>query len=387
MEDSAVVVGYGEVGTKSSSVRTKMERRLREQVAAALDAAGVAADVERRWSRIVIRTDDAATAAGVCGRLPGVISARPSTVCQPTMSAITATLSALAAMHPPDATVAVRATRAGPADAHPFSSRDIEREGGRAVVEATGATVDLDDPDVTYRVECREEEAFVSTTTVEGPGGLPLGTQGRAVTLLSGGIDSPVAAWETMRRGCLVAPVYVDLGDYGGPDHRGRAEQVASALAERAPCEAMALRVVPMGPLVADLVEAVVDTRMLSLRRAMLVAAEELAEELDAHSLVTGESMGQKSSQTGVNLRVTDAAATLPVHRPLLTWDKSDIVAAARELGTYDDATLPVGCERVAPDHPETYATLEGVLDAEPDDLLPRARAAAREATIVRTDR
>jgi thiamine biosynthesis protein ThiI len=386
MRQRAVVVSYGEVGTKSSGVRAKMERRLRAQVEAALDPRGVDADVERRWSRIVVWTDDAETAAETCGVVPGVVSARPAAVCEPTLDDILETLAAVAADHPSGATFAVRGRRVGASDDHPFSSPDIERDGGSVVGELTGATVDLDDPDVTYYVECRESEAFVSTRTVSGPGGLPLGTQGRAVALVSGGIDSPVAAWEMMRRGSLVAPVYVDLGEYGGVDHRVRAEQVTRAIAERAPADEMPLRVVSMGPLVEELMETVVDTRMLSLRRAMLAAGDELADELGAHSVVTGESLGQKSSQTGVNLAVTDAAVDRPVHRPLLTWDKSDIVAAARDLGTYEDATLPVGCERVAPSHPETYATLEDVAAAEPDDLLARARELAREAGVVPTE-
>jgi thiamine biosynthesis protein ThiI len=93
--------------------------------------------------------------------------------------------------------------------------------------------------------------------------------------------------------------------------------------------------------------------------------------------------VGQKSSQTGPNLAVTSAAVDRPIHRPLLTWDKTDVVAAARELGTFDDATLPVGCERVAPPHPETAAARAAVEAAEPDDLLDHAAAVARDARVV----
>jgi len=118
---------------------------------------------------------------------------------------------------------------------------------------------------------------------------------------------------------------------------------------------------------------------MLSLRRAMLRAAAVVADDVGAHSLVTGEAMGQKSSQTGRNIAITDVAVDYPVHRPLVTRDKPDIVAMARELGTFEDATLPVGCERVAPPHPETNASLEAVRAAEPDDLLDRAAAAAAD--------
>jgi thiamine biosynthesis protein ThiI len=115
----------------------------------------------------------------------------------------------------------------------------------------------------------------------------------------------------------------------------------------------------------------------------MLAAAEEVAGVVGAHSVTTGESLGQKSSQTGSNLAVTDAAVSLPVHRPLLTRDKNDVTEQARQVGTFDDSTLPVGCERVAPPHPETNATLAEVVAAEPDDLLDRARALVESVETV----
>jgi thiamine biosynthesis protein ThiI len=177
--------------------------------------------------------------------------------------------------------------------------------------------------------------------------------------------------------------VYVDLGEYGGADHRARAVETVGWLRRRAPNTDRRLRIVPAGPLVERLVNEVGDTRMLSLRRAMLRMAATVADDVGAHAVATGESIGQKSSQTGPNLAVTDAAVDRPVHRPLLTWDKTDIVAAARDLGTFDDATLPVGCERVAPSHPETAATLAAVRAVEPDDFLERAASLAREATVV----
>ena len=117
------------------------------------------------------------------------------------------------------------------------------------------------------------------------------------------------------------------------------------------------------------------DLRMLALRRFMLSAAEAVAEDVGAVGVVTGEAIGQKSSQTSANLAVTDAATTLPVHRPLLTADKPEITQRARELGTFDDATVDAGCDRLAPSLPETNASLEAVRAAEPDDLLERARS------------
>jgi thiamine biosynthesis protein ThiI len=380
--ETTVLCSYGEVGTKSSHVRRKMVDRLRENVAALLGDRGFDADVERRWSRLVVRAARPVAAAEAVAEVPGVVWARPAVRCAPTAAAIRDALTALAADHGETTAFAVRANRAGDPDAHGFTSTDLEREGGAAVVGATGAPVDLDDPARTYRVDCREEDAFVSRRSVAGPGGLPLGTQGRVVALVSGGIDSPVAAWETMRRGCVVVPVYVALGDYGGPDHVARALETVRPLAARAPNHDLSLRVVRAGDLVAELTETVVDTRMLSLRRLMLAAGEAVAEGAGASAVVTGECIGQKSSQTAPNVAATDDATDLPVHRPLLTRDKTDVTAMARDLGTFDDSTIPVGCERLSPPHPETNATVAAVRAAEPDDLLERARALVKEGAV-----
>lgn len=380
---NAVLVGYGDFGAKSSEVRAKMAQRVARDVEAALDEAGIDATVERPWSRLVVRSDRPADAARAAAKLPGVGFARPSAAVDADLSAICDAARSLAADHPADETYAIDSDRIGPDDAHDFSSQDLKVEAGDAVGEASGARVDLDDPDRVYRIEVRGAEAFVSIDRVDGPGGLPVGSQGRVAVLISGGLDSPVATWRLLRRGCETVPVYVDLGDYGGPDHRARALEVIRTVAERAPRADLRPRIVDGGPFVARVVEATEATRMLSLRRAMLAAAEAVAERAGAHSVATGEALGQKSSQTGANVAVTDAAVSLPVHRPLLTADKPDIVAAARDLGTYTDATLPVGCDRVAPAHPETNATLEAVVAAEPDGLLDLAREAGRDADVV----
>ncbi|WP_224268989.1 tRNA sulfurtransferase [Haloprofundus salinisoli] len=396
-----VVVSYGEIGTKSSKVRGRMERTLVSNLEAMLAARGVDADVERQWSRPLIRLRNLEEVDAGAGRSPatyrtlsddaadavantfGVVAARPAVTCAPEREALLDLLSSLADDQAAAESFAVRVSRAGPKDAHDFGSRELERVGGAAIEERTGAPVDLDSPDVTYRVEAREDEAFVSTEVRDGPGGLPLGTQGTAVGLVSGGIDSPVAAWEVMKRGCVVVPVYVDLGDFGGPDHEARAVSTMRRLATFAPGFDVRPRVVSAGDLVAELADEVGATRMLSLRRMMLRIGETVARDVGAHAVVTGESLGQKSSQTGPNFAVTDAVTSLPVYRPLLTRDKTDIVAQARRIGTYDDSTLPVGCERVAPSRPETNAALEDVAAAEPDGLLRRAEKVAQAVRVV----
>ncbi|MFB6308420.1 MAG: tRNA sulfurtransferase [Haloarculaceae archaeon] len=383
-----ILVRHGEISLKSEQVRRKMEGRLRDNIASLLADRGIDGEVERRRTRLYVHTDAPAAATDAVTDAFGVVSASPAIRTEPTLPAICEALADTAAARYDGGAFAVSARRAGREEQHPFTSEDIEQEGGSAVWDAIEdlseePVVDLDDPDFELFVECRPDAAYVFLAKQPGPGGLPLGTQRPLVALVSGGIDSPVAAWQTMRRGCPVVPVYVDLGDYGGPDHRARAAATVADLKRYAPHREMALRVVHGGEAVADLAAATGPTRMLSLRRFMLAAAERIAERETAVGIVTGEAIGQKSSQTSANLAVTDAAVDLPVHRPNVTTDKDEITATAREIGTFEESTIQTGCNRVAPSYPETNATLSAVRDAEPDDLLDRARALAEDAERV----
>lgn len=365
-----VLVRYGDVGVKSPKVQRDMERALRENLGAMLARRGIDADVtgERTRPRVRVDPEELERATDAAAAVFGVVSASPCSVVEPTMNAISEALAASARVDYEGGSFAVRARRAGERDDHPFTSEDLEREGGQAVWDAvSNPEVDLENPDHTYYVECRSEEAFVFTEKRPGPGGLPLGTQRPLVALLSGGIDSPVAAWEAMRRGAPIVPLYFDFETYGGVDHVARAVESARTLAEYAPNHGFDLRVAPAGAAADRLVETTRETRMLSLRRFMLRVAEGLACEVGAVGIVTGEAIGQKSSQTSVNLATTDPATGLPVHRPLVTRDKQEIIRQAREIGTYEAATIEAGCNRVAPDYPETNATLETVEAAEPD--------------------
>ena len=384
-----VVVRHGEVGVKSSQVQSAMERTLRENVAAMLASRDVKGEVERQWTRILIRTDESSVAAATAAATDvfGVSSASAAVTVAPTYDAILDALVETAEEVYHEGTFAVRARRAGNPEDHPFTSSDLERDGGSAIWESVEnrfqPAVDLDDPDVTFYVECRQDEAFVYLEKRSGPGGLPLGTQGKVVALVSGGIDSPVAAWEVMKRGCEIVPVYLDLGDYGGPDHEARAIETVRSLARYAPDQDMRVRKIPVGEEMDLLVESVGKSRMLSYRRFMYRVAEHIAREVGAHGIVTGEAIGQKSSQTPPNLAVTSRATDLPIHRPLLTLDKNEITEKARAIGTYVDSTIPAGCNRIAPDFPVTNATLEKVLADEPEDLFERAADAAARIEVV----
>ncbi|WP_136716469.1 tRNA sulfurtransferase [Halorientalis salina] len=382
-----VVVRYGDMSTKSSRVRRDMERQLVENIDALLIDRGIPGDVERHSTRPLVRTttdaveDAAATAADAFG----VVSTSPARSLPSEKGPILDALAETARACYDGGSFAVDARRSG--TDYPFTSVDIEEAGGQAVWEAVEddfePEVDLEDPDITFSVEIREDEAFLFFEAVDGPGGMPLGSQRAVVALVSGGIDSPVAAYEIMRTGCPILPVYVDLGEYGGPDHRARAAETVRTLQQYAPNFEMPLRVVPGGDTVSRLAADLGTGRMLVFRRFCLLVAEEIALDADARGIVTGESIGQKSSQTAQNISVTSPVTDLPVYRPLLTTDKNVITERAKEIGTFHDSTIPAGCNRFAPAQAETNAHLDRLRRIEPDDLRERARDAVADAELV----
>lgn len=382
-----MVVRDGDINTKSEPVRHAMEQRLIENVSALLDARGIPGDVEYRRTRPLIHTDESSVeaAADAATDAFGVVSVSPARRVDPDRDSIVDALAETARACYDGGTFAVSARRAY--KGHPYTSQELGEVGGAAIGDAVAddfePAVDLDDPDLTFFVEAREDVAFVFLEKRPGPGGLPLGSQAPLVALVSGGIDSPVAAYEAMRRGSPIVPIYARLGDYGGPDHEARAMETVRRLAEYAPNYDLRPYVLDVGETLSVLAARTNEGRMLAFRRLVFRAAEEIARLEDAKGIVTGEAIGQKSSQTTTNLAVTDPATTFPIHRPLLTWDKPDIEQQAREIGTYDDSTIPAGCNRFAPEQPLTAASLDGQRVREPDDLFDRAERIARDAERV----
>ncbi|MFC7238424.1 tRNA sulfurtransferase [Saliphagus sp. GCM10025317] len=379
-----VLVRHGDLNTKSNTVKRYMLDFLLENLEAVLADRSVAGDVEGNWNRPLIHTTEDAVeaAAAAAADVFGVVSTSPAIVVEADLETICDALAKTAHARYDGGSFAVDATRAD--KRLPFTSEDVARQGGTAIWEAVedefDPEVDLEEPDLTFGVEVRDEAAYVYLDRLEGPGGLPLRSQAPMVALVSGGIDSPVAAYEMMRRGSPVIPVYVALGDYGGPDHEARAIETVRSLSRYAPNVDLSVYRVPGGETVSLLAETMEEGRMLSLRRFFYRIAEQIAEQHDASGIVTGEAIGQKSSQTAQNVAVTSRATRLPIHRPLLTRDKQEIVAQAREIGTYRDSTINAGCNRIAPNRAETNARLDRLLEVEPDDLFERAEAAAASA-------
>lgn len=263
----------------------------------------------------------------------------------------------------------------------PLDSGQIDREIGAAIREATGLPVNLDEPGVTLFVEVLKDRILVSAERLPGAGGFPVGSSGRVLALLSGGIDSPVAAARLMRRGCTADLVNFHAFPFQDRTMIDKARELARVLTGRQ--FRTRLFLVPFGPVQQTIVASCpAPLRVVLYRRFMLRIAEELALHGEAKALVTGESLGQVASQTLENILVIDEAVRIPVLRPLIGMDKEEITAEARRLGTFEISTLPDQdcCQLFVPRGPSTAAKLHEVLRAEGALDVPALVGAALEA-------
>ena len=239
----------------------------------------------------------------------------------------------------------------------PLTSPQIEREVGGRIKEARGWTVDLEDPALTIRVEALTTDAFYSFGKEPGPGGLPVGASGRVACLLSGGIDSPVASWRMMRRGCRVLFVHFHSYPILSRASQDKARELARLLTAFQFDSRLVL--VPFGEIQQRVVLTVPPPlRVVIYRRLMLRIAERIARANRAQALVTGEVVGQVASQTLENLSTIGSVAGLPVLRPLIGMDKDEITAEAQRLGTFPISIIPDQdcCTLFTPRHPATKA-------------------------------
>jgi thiamine biosynthesis protein ThiI len=256
-------------------------------------------------------------------------------------------------------------------------SPEVERRLGAAIQAATGGAVDLERAALTVTVELLTGRAFFALERTPGAGGLPVGTGGRVLALLSGGIDSPVAAWRMMRRGCRVDCVHFHSVPFLDRTSQEKAHELTRLLATWGLDATLYL--VPFGEVQRQIVAAVRrPLRVVLYRRMMLRIAEALAHRSGAEALVTGESLGQVASQTLTNMTVIGAAVEMEVLRPLVGADKSEITDEAARIGTLETSIIPDQdcCSLFVPRHPATRARVEEVAAAE--RLFPVAALVAQ---------
>ena len=266
----------------------------------------------------------------------------------------------------------------------PLTSPQIEREVGGRIKEARGWHVDLSDPEMTIHVEALTDEAFYSFGKERGPGGLPVGASGKVVCLLSGGIDSPVAAWRMMRRGCRVLFVHFHSYPILSRASQEKARELAQLLTRFQYHSRLFL--VPFGEIQQRVVLSVPPPlRVVIYRRLMMQIAQGIARQNRAQALVTGEVVGQVASQTLENLTVINDVVRLPVLRPLIGMDKEEITAEAQRLGTYQISIIPDQdcCTLFTPRHPATKARKRDVENAESSLPVPEVVDQAIGAALV----
>lgn len=266
----------------------------------------------------------------------------------------------------------------------PLTSPQLNEILGTFVLERFPARVDLKNPELTLFVDILPKEAFIYLEKVRGPGGLPVGVAGRVIALLSGGIDSPVAAYRMMRRGCQVSFVHFHGAPFLDRRTQEKAREIVKLLTRYQYTSRLYL--VPFGEVQQ---EVVVNTpapyRVLLYRRLMARIAEHLASLEGAKALVTGESLGQVASQTLENLTVIEEAVKLPLLRPLIGMDKEEITEQAKEIGTYEISIQPDQdcCTLFVPRHPATRATMDDIGRAEMTlDLDRLVKAGAERADL-----
>ncbi|MCS6897520.1 MAG: tRNA 4-thiouridine(8) synthase ThiI [Nitrospira sp.] len=252
----------------------------------------------------------------------------------------------------------------------PVTSMEVERAVGAVICEMLGKQVNLSHPDLTIHIELLSKESYLFAEKINGPGGMPVGVSGKVACLLSGGIDSPVAAYRLIKRGCRAVFIHFSGRPLVSRASEEKARDLARLLASYH--YRSRLYVIPFGEIQRDIVLATpAPFRIVLYRRIMLHIAERLAERERCWALVTGDSLGQVASQTPQNLAIIGEAATLPILRPLIGMDKIEITEEAKRLGTYDISIEPDQdcCKLFTPPHPslrprrDVLQRIEGMLD------------------------
>lgn len=248
----------------------------------------------------------------------------------------------------------------------PLKSLEISRDVGGYLLENTdNISVDVHNPDVVINVEVRDK-AFVFSNKIKGFGGLPLGTNGKALLLLSGGIDSPVAGWLVGKRGVEIEAIHFHSYPFTSDRAKEKVLDLAKILSIY--CGKFKLYSINLLPIQKEINEKCPEQEMTILsRRFMMQIAERVGVENNCDALITGESIGQVASQTVKSLYVTNASVNMPVFRPLIAMDKVDIMALAEKIGTYETSILPFEdcCTVFLPKHPVTQPKLDRIMKSE----------------------
>jgi thiamine biosynthesis protein ThiI len=377
-----LVVHYHEISLKRGN-RPLFLRHLRRNLESALADVGPA-PVQQLSGRIVIDLESSPAPEAVRDRVTRVFGVASATLAYRAPSTVDGMKGVLGRLLEGRSFPSFRISARRAFKTYPLTSVELNRALGAFVLDRVTTRVDLEHAAQDISVEVLPAETFISLDRVEGPGGLPVGASGTVVALLSGGIDSPVAAWRMMKRGCRVIFVHFHSVPYLPATSQAKARVLVERLT--AWQYASRLHLVPFGEIQREVMLSVPPPlRVVVYRRLMLRIGEALARRHGAPALVTGESLGQVASQTLDNIARIDEAATLPVLRPLIGMDKLEITAEAQRLGTFEVSIEPDAdcCTLFTPKHPSTRAAATEVAAAESRLDLGRLVAAGADAATL----
>ncbi|MGQ9553055.1 MAG: tRNA uracil 4-sulfurtransferase ThiI [Anaerolineae bacterium] len=355
-----VLARYGEIALKGQN-RPRFIRQLSSNVTGCLRHAGIAAAVARVERRIYVETDTPEAAAQVLTRVFGLTSVSPAVrvpVDLEVMKSVALQESQRAGLSAA-CTFRVQARRAD--KSFPLTSPEINRKVGAYIQENTGARVNLsDDADVTVGIEVQRDHALIYARVIPGPGGMPVPLSGRVVALISAGLDSPVAAWMMIKRGCAIIPLHLAQSD--------ESERRFRALCQVLQGWSHGWRIKPVVMSHQEVFGAVCERlremrgerwTCLFCKRTMVRTAEAVAHKHKADGVVLGDSLGQVASQTLENMRIISSGCELPIFRPLIGLDKVEIMALARRIGTYDISAQAAAPCPFLPERPVTVGKYE----------------------------
>lgn len=368
-DEHIFIVRCGEVALKGMN-KPYFERMLVERIKKLLKKFdGVS--VKRHEGLIFVRADKTLDKQAIIREISkvfGVASISPAVECSSTMESIGAAAVAYMLEAIEERGIKTFKVEAKRADKNfPVKSPDIGRQIGAAVLKGCKVLkVDVHNPDCLLFVDVRQDRSYIYQDKIAGFGGLPLGTNGKGLSLLSGGIDSPVATWLMAKRGMMIEAVHFHSYPYTSQRAQEKVEELASIVATY--CGRFKLHVVNLLPIQEQIVQnCPEDETTILVRRFMMRIAQRIAENTGCGMLITGENLGQVASQTAESLMVTDAAVTMPVMRPLIAMDKVDIMDKAQEIGTYETSIMPYEdcCTVFLPKHPVTKPKLDRILVSE----------------------
>jgi tRNA uracil 4-sulfurtransferase len=379
-----LVVHYHEISLKRGN-RPLFLRHLRRNLERALVDVGPTR-IEQLSGRIVIDLEQSRAPDIVRDRIARVFGVASATVAYRAPSTLDAMKAVLGRLLEGRSFPTFRISARRAFKTYPLTSVELNRALGAFVLEQVSTRVDLEHAAQDIRVEVLPAETYISLDGVDGPGGLPVGVSGTVTALISGGIDSPVAAWRMMKRGCRVLFVHF----HSVPYLPATSQAKVRALVERLTAwqYASRLHLVPFGEIQREVVLTVPPPlRVVVYRRLMVRIAEALARREGALAVVTGESLGQVASQTLDNIARIDEAATLPLLRPLIGMDKLEITGEAQRLGTFEISIEPDAdcCTLFTPRHPSTRASAAEVAAAESGLDLDRLVAAGADGATLET--